>query len=340
MKISLDELIEHSFCIACNNADYERFAEDFKKKLGVYKAPRMFRGFVFNVGFYPALGIWTDKKESRKDFGCSLTHSRIIQMAKALDWPYVCIFEDDARLVSTEKWRFLGILNAIPDDINILRFSSTRQLSRDHELHKMAYDVTRSGQVCDPKTGFLQLRELRYTASAYCVFNIAYDVSLELTDRYNPLSDNVALHGCYARPYTGSLLFSYVDSFDVSGRKSYYNYRDITVTSRDSQERKFCKRPLVCTDGTVSELAEVVLPVYMPWIRPYDNTKSVRTYAAGLVISLLTLVKWAEAFGHSSVKYITSRGTYVVDAKDYEKVQDLSDYNLQGVEDLKGVRKE
>ena len=338
MKISLDELIEHSFCIACNNADYERFVEDFKKKLGVDKAPRMFRGFVFNVGYYSALGIWTADKVYRKDFGCSLTHSRIIQMAKALDWPYVCIFEDDARLVPSEKGRFLGILDALPDDINILRFSSTREAS--HELNKLVHDITRPGQVCDPKTGFLQLREFRTTASAYCVFKEAYDTSLELTNRYNPLSDGLAFHGGYARPYTGSLLFSYVNSFDVSGRKSYYNYQDIPVTSYDFHEQKFCERPLVCTDGTVSELTEVVLPVYMPWIRPYDNTKSVRTYAAGLVISLLTLVKWAEAFGHSSVKYITSRGTYVVDAKDYEKVQDLSDYNLQGVEDLKGVTKE
>lgn len=340
MKISLDDLIEHSFCIACNNADYERFAEDFKKKLGVDKAPRMFRGFVFNVGFYPALGIWSDRKVDRKDLGCSLTHSRIIQMAKALDWPYVCIFEDDARLVSSEKGRFLGILDAIPDDINILRFSSTRISSLYKELHKMAHDVTRSGHVCDPRTGFLQLREFRATASAYCIFKEAYDTSLEITGRYNPLSDNVAFHGCYARPYVGSLLFSYVNSFDVSGRKSYYKHQVIPLASYDFQEQKFCKSPLVCTDGTASELTEVMLPVYMPWIRSYDNTKSVRTYEAGLVISLLTLVKWAEAFGHSSVKYITSRGTYVVEAKDYEKVQDLSDYNLQGVEDLKGVTKE
>lgn len=339
MKISLDDLIEHSLCIACNNTDYERFAEDFKNKLGVDKAPRMFRGFVFNVGFYPALGIWSDKKVSRKDLGCSLTHSRIIQMAKSLSWPYVCIFEDDARLVPSEKGRFLGILDSCPDDVAILRFSSTR-VSSHPELHKMTHDITRPGQVCDPKTGFLQLRDFRGTASAYCIFKEAYDTSLEITNRYNPLSDNIAFHGCYARSYTGLLLFSYVNSFDVSGRKSYYKYQYIPVNSCDFQEQKFCNRPLVCTDGTASELAEIVLPVYMPWIRPYDNTKSVRTYAAGLVISLLTLVKWAEAFGHSSVKYITSRGTYVVEAKDYEKVQDLSDYNLQGVEDLEGVTKE
>ena len=338
MKISLDDLIEHSFCIACNNADYKRFAEDFKKKLGVDKAPRMFRGFVFNVGFYPALGIWSDRLKDRKDFGCSLTHQQIIRLAKAMHWPYVCIFEDDARFIDGQQARFKKILSTIDDNTDVIRFMIHRSLR-----NSLFANLALKRHLAEEHDGIRNVSSWCTCAAAYIVFSNAYDVSLTITDRYDPLSDYAALAGGVpAWANKGAVLAVTPSLFDISGRCSYAKAHSIEYTSEDV---KIIHGSLICTAADTHESGVPIVPTYSRWVttdtilsRP--NCCSIRTYAACLMTSFLSIVKWAEAFGHSSVKYITSRGTYVVEAKDYEKVQDLSDYNLHGVEDLKGVKKE
>lgn len=53
-------------------------------------------------------------------YKCGLGHASIIKMAKALDLPFVCVFEDDAYPVSGISSKLETYLGDIPADTDVL----------------------------------------------------------------------------------------------------------------------------------------------------------------------------------------------------------------------------
>ena len=91
MDISLDSLFEYSFVISVNDERLGAFRRRFlEENLPI---PRVFTGFQYRNGVYRSAGI----VKTRDTSNVRLSNLAIAKAAEALDWPFVCIFEDDAR---------------------------------------------------------------------------------------------------------------------------------------------------------------------------------------------------------------------------------------------------
>lgn len=104
MDISLEKVIENSFCISIDQKRRHIFQTVFNHYFG--KVPRIFDGYT-----NPELdGI-------RK---CSLSHVSIIRMAKAMELPFVTIFEDDAYPRRDANIIIRDVIRRTPEDANML----------------------------------------------------------------------------------------------------------------------------------------------------------------------------------------------------------------------------
>lgn len=91
MDISLDSLFEHGFVISISDERLNAFKRRFLEE-GL-PIPRVFTGFQYKNGVYRTAGI----VKTRDTSNVRLSNLAIAKAAEALDWPFVCIFEDDAR---------------------------------------------------------------------------------------------------------------------------------------------------------------------------------------------------------------------------------------------------
>ena len=108
MKLTVDDILSHSFVITIDKERHSLFKRIFKAH-GLYKPyPRKLQGVT----------IWYNSPQ----YNCSLSHKAAIEKAKKLDWPYVCIFEDDAYPVTGIKEELEKYLSEIPDDCAVLTF--------------------------------------------------------------------------------------------------------------------------------------------------------------------------------------------------------------------------
>ena len=332
--MTLDDLIEHSFCVACYNADYDGFAEDFKKKLGVDKAPRMFRGFVFHVGFYPALGIWTNNVRHRQQFGCSVSHYAIIKYAQTMKWPYVCIFEDDALMVEGSREELETVITdtADSDIIRLEKMNTPEWVKKYYDYH-------------DTITGHNSFNRGLWGAAAYIVMAKAYARLLDNEDVTTFFTDRDCLQDTAFAKMDIDLRAAHF--FKQCRRDTYRktdNVEDAFNAELDSlastrgqtgslslSEKDFAFTDKFCMTAPLNQSVEVS-PCCSIWHK--------KCYSGSLYCALLSLVKIGMTLGYTEVRYETSRGTYTVKAEDYCNVQKVPAFDLQGVEDLKGVTKE
>lgn len=115
MEISLDELFAHSFVISISNERLSAFKNRFHKE--DLPMPMIFTGFQYKNGVYRSAGI----VKTRDTSNVRLSNLAIVKVAEALDWPYVCIFEDDASPCIGAKQKLKSILQDLPEDIDMLK---------------------------------------------------------------------------------------------------------------------------------------------------------------------------------------------------------------------------
>ena len=110
MELTVKDILEHSFVITIDKERHSLFKRIFKSH-GIGKpCPKKFQGVT----------IWYNSPQ----YNCSLSHVAAIEKAKKLDWPYVCIFEDDAYPVTGIKDELEKYLSDIPDDCAVLVLGS------------------------------------------------------------------------------------------------------------------------------------------------------------------------------------------------------------------------
>lgn len=106
MDISIEELFENSFVLTIDDNRLSRFY-NFLRAEGIEVLPKKFIGFTNdNLG-----GVEN----------CTLGHISIVKMAKALDLPFIFIFEDDAYPIDNLKQKLDIYLKGIPDDAYVLK---------------------------------------------------------------------------------------------------------------------------------------------------------------------------------------------------------------------------
>lgn len=106
MDISIEELFENSFVLTIDDNRLSRFY-NFLRAEGIDVLPKKFMGFTNgNLG-----GVEN----------CTLGHISMIKMAKALDLPFIFIFEDDAYPIDNLKQKLDIYLKGIPDDAYVLK---------------------------------------------------------------------------------------------------------------------------------------------------------------------------------------------------------------------------
>ena len=93
MNIRIKEVIDNSFVISINKDRLNFFYEQWRKH-GLSGTPKHVCGIQLTKNNYAITKI---KEQQARDFMSVLsTHMMIVSMARAMDLPFVCIFEDDA----------------------------------------------------------------------------------------------------------------------------------------------------------------------------------------------------------------------------------------------------
>ena len=106
IDISLEELFNNSFVISINEKQLAVFVDVFSTAFPGYVLPKPFRG-IKNSGLSGA-------------YNCCLSHGAVVRTAKALDLPFVAIFEDDAYPCMEADGKLANLLHNIPCEANIL----------------------------------------------------------------------------------------------------------------------------------------------------------------------------------------------------------------------------
>jgi hypothetical protein len=119
-KITLQELLNHSFVITINDERFDNFCKVFQEH-GLNPLPKRFNGFTLPNDIYKDIGLI----KTSNHCNCSFSHAAIIKTAESLDWPFVCIFEDDAYPHKDIIIKFQNVLNDIPNAIDMIKLGYT-----------------------------------------------------------------------------------------------------------------------------------------------------------------------------------------------------------------------
>ena len=150
MKLTVKDILKHSFVITIDDDRLEWFKKVFKFH-GLTPMPRKF----------PGTALWYNSPQ----YNCYLSHKNAILTAKKRKWDYVCIFEDDAYPISGVLEKMESYLKKLPDRCKVFSLGWL-----------MLWDVADGDG--DFFTSFQS-----YGSHAYIVFNDAYDRFIELLDK-------------------------------------------------------------------------------------------------------------------------------------------------------------
>ena len=145
MNIRLDDFFDKTFFITIDESRKKRFEKIFRKCFS-------FNGYGFPHAFW---GYFND--DLKPTYKCALSHASIIKLAKAMDFPFVVIFEDDAYPCKYVEKELKKILHDVPDDADmlVLGYNKLKSLIRVNDrISKLS--------------GFL------WGSHAYVIFNKAY----------------------------------------------------------------------------------------------------------------------------------------------------------------------
>lgn len=332
MKITLDEFLDHSFCVSMRQADYDLFADTFRNALGVDKAPRRVRGLALEDGFYPGLGIYAMSRYQRHYRDVTVTHLAMIQAARVLDWPYIFIFEDSGRFERCFADGFKKSLENIPDDAGIIRYGCKKRPpepdAKDSFYTRCSGQQYYTDEICENGlTG----------SKGYCVFQKAYDRHIELyrlafiCDQAGYLFRPWLDYPVYRAPYnvvTGGLHKSLgrqdPRSIDVGDVRHIGGTGTFEVDVKDFLA------------GTNQYLYEV----HDPGNRPPN--KHIKSYSGEVYFAVTGAVAAGDAIGYNKVIVNDrSRNTrYVVEANDFVKVMGVPDKGITNVSEIDGVKTE
>ena len=126
MKIDINDLLKNSFVISIDNSRIELMNKIFLRHL--LKCPKVFNGFS-NKSSQNLFAKYNVEKRIQKAgaYNCSLSHAAVIKMAKCLQLPFVCIFEDDAYPCNDIMQQFKIYLSNIPDDAQCIILGWSRK---------------------------------------------------------------------------------------------------------------------------------------------------------------------------------------------------------------------
>lgn len=207
MNISAEGLLKHSFVITIDNARFQSFI-DRMRLFNLKATPRKYDGLcVSKFGEYLGSSIVNGS------ILCSLSHRSVVAMAKSLDLPYVCIFEDDACPSKQMASCIEYYLSAIPNSIDVLKLGWTVRLNDDYTVFS--------------KTLYKNFRT--YGAHAYVVFKRYYNRYLQKS-KIDPASDGDLINGHDVSAYTTiKNIFIQHNSIDTclhNAKNSQFNARN------------------------------------------------------------------------------------------------------------------
>lgn len=206
-SVCVSDLFNHSFVISTPQDEGRRNA--FFNNLrdgGVTTDPALLLGVRLGVGRVPAFGLGDLDAGSVRNLGCGLSHLAVICAAKALDWPHVLVFEDDARF-------------APPCDIRTLENALSKVPVRS-ELIKLGFSSPQLGAEPRQLRAFPNLVEFDTTwgSHAYVVFKGWYDTAIDILTRSSITADtdvmNLPLVPDRLKPKASGLYHTAVNVFD------------------------------------------------------------------------------------------------------------------------------
>lgn len=123
MTLGVDEMLARSFVISINDDRLQAFRRRFSRA-GLTPMPAVFRGFEYRNGVYK------DARVIKLGDPCNvrLSNLALVKTAQAMDWPYICIFEDDALPRVDAREALHEELAQLPDDIDLLKFGWLRAI--------------------------------------------------------------------------------------------------------------------------------------------------------------------------------------------------------------------
>ena len=145
--ISSNSLLEHSFVITVDEQRYSQFVKVFEYH-NLFPLPIKFVGVSDGDDFV---------------FNCYLSHKKAILKAKELNWPFVCIFEDDAYPCNDIRTYLDKVMANVPKHCKVISFGYNSK--RDETKVNDLFDFSST-----------------YGAHAYVVFQEAYEEYLERLD--------------------------------------------------------------------------------------------------------------------------------------------------------------
>ena len=172
MDIDLKGMLQHSFVITINDEQLAVFNQRFIKAGLDSPLPRPFRGAQFKNGVYRQSGFI----KTKHIINCTISHYMIVSLAKALDWPYVCIFEEDALPSFDAKDLLQKTLSVVPSSCLCLR---------------LGYRIVEDSLV-GYSSNFISNAKA-WGAHAQIVFKIYYDDMLKKFEEH-PIADGTALN--------------------------------------------------------------------------------------------------------------------------------------------------
>lgn len=171
--LTIQQMLENSFVISINDDQLDFFYKVFEKS-GLNPMPKFFEGIkTKQIKDYTC----EVPKKCHSVINCMMSHLFLVRLAKYLDLPFICIFEDDAYpckdiLVELERQ-----LKNIPNKIKLLTLGNIRFKAHKEKLY------TSTGNYIKVK--------YNHGSHAYIVFKEGYDDYINVVNTENAIADLV-----------------------------------------------------------------------------------------------------------------------------------------------------
>lgn len=187
MKIELQDLLEKSFVITIHDDRFNIFCNNFLK-CGLTTLPKKYTGFTMPNKIYKDIGL----NKTSNTANCSFSHISIIKLAESLNWPFVCIFEDDAYPCVDIISKLQLLLTDIPNEVDMI---------------KLGYLSIRNNLLYLSSNKRFYLNAITWGSHAYIVFKKYYQAYYKLFN-IMPTADELLMNS-YKYSYN---IFSSVNS--------------------------------------------------------------------------------------------------------------------------------
>lgn len=253
MTIDIGQFWDNSFCISISGHRFDTFRAVFGKEFG--RTPKLIPGFKV-----PDLPGYRN---------CTLSHLAVIKMAKALDLPFVAIFEDDAYPCIRGSEEISLCLDSLPDDAGMVYLGWSWITPGAVRCKAGAFD-----RMASPPSGshayILMKSAYDELLRAECG-NVSVDVSFSNVTNLYRLRKPIFIQYCDAKSMNGHVGYishekSSMDAPHGFRRiESYVGYRyDASRVSQFAQKLKWTKKSTRClVIGSNPSIANVYLRDYV-----------------------------------------------------------------------------